>query len=143
MIDFKIGTNTKKTLQRLANKCEKLSREYTKLRDPICQCADDNCQRTTGLDWAHGISQRCEQFRYHPVNTMRLYHECHLKIDHSSNKKQLMDELMFKRLSDSQWREWAFILVDSFFPFKPTVEWYEKQIAELTRLISEVQHVEY
>ena len=142
MIDsgIKIAADNKKILQRLANKCEKLSREYTELRDPVCQCADVNCQKTTGLDWAHGISQRCERFRYHPVNTMRLYHECHLAIDHSPEKKRLMDELMFKRLNIAQFEEWTIMRVESFLPFRPTVEWYEKQIAELTRLIAEVQH---
>lgn len=145
MIDSKIGfcISNKKKLITLANKCEKLSREYTKLRDPICQCADDNCQRTTGLDWAHGISQRCEQFKYHSINTMRLNHECHLAIDHSPNKKQLMDELMIKRLNPSQFKEWVVMQVDSFMPFRPTISWYEKQIAELNRLIAEVQHDQY
>lgn len=135
--------SNKKKLITLANKCEKLSREYTKLRDSICQCADEKCQRTTGLDWAHGISQRCERFRYHPINTMRLNHECHLKIDHSPDKKGLMIELMFRRLNPTQFREWAVMQTDSFFPFTPTTEWYEKQIAELTRLIAEVQNDQF
>jgi hypothetical protein len=145
MIDSKIGTtaSSKKTLKRLANKCEKLSRKYTALRDPICQCADDSCQKTTGLDWAHAISQRFEKFRYNPINTMRLNHECHLAIDHSPEKKRLMDELMFKRLSITQFEEWTRMRMESFLPFKPTIEWYEKQIEELTRLIAEVQHAEY
>lgn len=105
MKDFAIENSKKekKKLQRLANKCEKLSREYTSLRDPICQCADDNCKITTGLDWVHAIPRHREQFKYDPRNTLRLNHVHHLAIDNSPIKSVLMDQLMIKRIGSDEW----------------------------------------
>lgn len=111
-------------------KAERLSREYTKLRDVTCVCG---CGKNYDLDWAHGISREREQFKYHPNNTMRLNHFCHLGIDHSPIKHALMDALMSSRLGADVW---AVMKLQSFAPFKPTVIFYENQIEELQQLIA-------
>jgi len=125
----------KKNLTTYANKCERLSREYTKLRDKSCACG---CGKTTDLDWAHGISRARERFKYHPLNTMRLNHDCHLAIDHSPLKSVLMNELMNRRIGEPTWQ---LMLLESFSVFKPTEEFYLNQIEELNRLIAEVNNV--
>lgn len=127
----------KKNLKTLANKCERLSREYTKLRDTSCACG---CGKTYGLDWAHGISRERERFKYHPLNTMRLNHNCHMAIDHSPIKSVLMNQLMNRRIGELSWQ---LMLLESFSVFKPTEQFYLEQIAELEKLIAEVQSVQY
>ena len=122
-------------LQSLANKCEKLSREYTAKRDLFCQCLDPNCFQTNGLDWCHGISRGREEFKYHPDNTFRLCHEHHLAIDHSSNKHLLMDQLQIKRIGVKRWEE---IKNKSSLAFIPTEEFYIGTITMLQELIREV-----
>jgi len=135
MIDSKIGysASNKKILTRLANKCERLSREYTKLRDRSCVCG---CGKTTGLDWAHGISRQRELTKYHKLNTFRMNHECHLEMDHSGEQ----EKFMIKRLEQQGYYE---LKREAYMPFKPTVEWYQLQIVQLNTLIAEVQHDKY
>lgn len=132
MIDSKIGTSAsnKMMLKRYANKCEKLSREYTKLRDTFCVCG---CGKTTGLDWAHGISRGRELTKYDPLNTFRMYHVCHIKMDFFGRQ----ESLMIKRLGHEAFYE---LKRKAYMPFKPTVEWYQLQAVQLDTLIAEVQH---
>ncbi|MFA5803689.1 MAG: hypothetical protein WC879_03505 [Melioribacteraceae bacterium] len=126
MIDSIIAYN--KALTRLANKCEKLSREYTKLRDKSCVCG---CGRTYGLDWAHGISRERERTKYHPLNTFRMNHEHHLWMDHSGKQVEFM--IMF--VGEERFTELRQLALR---PFKPTIEWYEQQIEQLQTFITEV-----
>lgn len=126
MIDSITAYN--KALIRLANKCEKLSREYTKLRDKSCACG---CGISYGLDWAHGISREREATKYHPLNTFRMNHEHHLWMDHSGKQP----EFMYKFIGEERFNELKQLALR---PFKPTVEWYEQQIKQLQILIAEV-----
>lgn len=130
----KIGYSAshKKVLQRLANKCENLSRKYTALRDQICQCSDPKCFISTGLDWMHAIPRGREQFKYDPDNTLMMDHEHHLLIDCSSQKKELMDELMTDRIGREKWEEMKRL---AMLPFIPTEEFYLEQINELEQLM--------
>lgn len=134
MIYTKIGYSAshKKVLQRLANKCEKLSREYTERRDPFCQCLDPRCFISTGLDWMHAIPRHREQFKYDPDNTLRMNHEHHLRIDCSPHKKELLDELMNDRIGVDVWNEMKRL---AMLPFTPTEEFYLEQIKELETLL--------
>lgn len=132
----KIGSHAsnKKRLKSLANKCEALSREYTKLRDKSCVCG---CGKTTGLDWAHGISRKRERFKYHPNNTFRMHHECHLAMDQSPIKSVILNNLMNNRLGPI---EWQLMLLEAMTIFRPTEEFYNNQIEQLQTLIAEVNN---
>ena len=119
----------RKELNKYANKCERLSREYTKLRDTQCRCG---CGKRVGLDWSHAITREREEFKYHPDNTFRLNHECHLRIDHGGKK----DEFFSKLIGEERYSE---MKQKAFRPFKPTKEWYEQQIQQLQQLIEAIR----
>ena len=138
----KIGSHasSKKRLKSLANKCEALSREYTKLRDKSCVCG---CGKTTGLDWAHAVTRERELIKYHILNTFRLNHDCHLMIDLSKDKYAKMEELQRKRLSKEEYAEWERLRSEAAFPFKANEDFYLNQIAELGTHIKEVEYVIY
>lgn len=129
-MESKLGysASRKKVLKRLANKAEKLSRLFVDLRDTSCRCG---CGRKQGLDWAHAITRDRELIKYEPDNTFNLYHECHLKIDHSGKQKEFFSGLIGEERYEELKRK-------SFLPFKPTVEFYNEVIEDLTQRISEL-----
>lgn len=126
----KLGASAshKKRLRKLANKAEKLSRLYVDLRDKSCRCG---CGQTKGLDWAHAITREREIIKYHPDNTFNLFHECHLKIDHSGKQKEFFSGL----IGEERYEELKLL---SFQPFKPTEEFYNNVIADLTERINQL-----
>lgn len=115
--------------QKHKNKCERLSKEYTKLRDLECRCG---CGKRIGLDWAHAIKRGREEFKYDPNNTFRLNHNCHLKIDHSAGR----DDFFTQLIGEERYNE---MKQRAFRSFKPTEEWYKQQIKQLEDLIESMQ----